>query len=84
MSKMWHNFLNKQLSPEYPAIKLEEKYTKVIAWNAPLYPDTFCLEASENAFIGDIPVYFKFSTKDNLITEISFWVLFFEFLRPDG
>lgn len=77
-----HDFMPKQLSPEYSAITFNFKYAKVIIWNAPLYNDTFCLETSENSFLGDIPVYYKFITKKNMFAEIAFWVFFYEFLRP--
>jgi hypothetical protein len=45
--------------------------------------DTHCLQTSENAFIGNIPIYLKFSNKSNLSFETSGWLAFNSFIRED-
>lgn len=80
--KFVHNLMKNQLSPEYAAVKPEWNYTKIIIWNTPLNKNTYCLQTTATTFIGDIPMYLKFVTKEKLRCELGVWVFFYKFLRP--
>jgi hypothetical protein len=79
--RLYHFFMAKQLSPEFPSIKLQPEISKIITWNSPLYAQTFGVQISENLFIDDIPVYYKFKTREKLFDDVVFWLIFSNFLR---
>lgn len=81
--RLYHLFMAKQLSPEFPSIKLQPEISKIITWNSPLYAQTFGVQISENLFIDDIPVYYKFKTREKLFDEVVFWLIFSNFLRTN-
>jgi len=83
LKKFYLKLLRGQLSPEQAAVRINRKYTKIIVWNAPLTKQTNSLQTNQNAFLADIPIYIKFSSKKTLSREAAFWVRFCEFLRPN-
>ena len=83
LKKLQFKLMRRQISPEKSAIKFDHKYIKIIVWNAPLTPETNCLQINQNAFLADIPIYYKFRSQKLLAKEIAFWVKFNEFLKPN-
>lgn len=80
--KLYIKLMRGQLSPEQSAVRIDNKYIKIIIWNAPLTKETNCLQINQNAFLADIPVYYKFSSRKTLSRESAFFIKFYEFLRP--
>ena len=70
--KLYLKLMKRQLSPEETSVRIDTKYTKVIVWNAPLTKQTNFLETSQNAYLPDMPLYYKFTSKNALSREIAF------------
>jgi len=83
VNNLFHKFIPKQLSPEFPSITLTKDFIKIIIWNASLEERTFGVQTNDNLFIQDIPIYYKFLIKKSTLFEISFWIGLCEFLKPD-
>lgn len=81
LHKLFFEFMRKQLFPENPAIKIDKNFTKIFVWNAPLYSETFCIQTEKNLAVEDIPLFYKFYTKNLFLSEIAFFIKFFRFLK---
>jgi hypothetical protein len=69
--KCLHNIFTQQILAESPAIAFSKDSIKLIAWHAPLFPETYCLKTSDTSSIKNISVFLKYFTKNSLLLEIN-------------
>lgn len=78
-------FLNQliplQITAENPVIYITRKNIKIVAWNAPVFKETFCVQLNENSFIRDIPISITFNFNQGTLSQKVFFSTFFGFVK---